>query len=266
MLASAIWRVERARAQRRACNRVTKPAVQIGVAGWSLAREIQADFPPAGSQLARYATRLGMTEINSCFSRRHRAVTYERWAEMTPSEFCFSVKLPRTITHEHRLVAALPLLEEFLSDVRGLGSKLGCILVQLPPSLAFEPLAFARFASGLRNRYDGLVALEPRHASWFGADADQMLAASRMARVLADPALHAPGALPGGWPGLVYLRLHGSPRIYWSSYGQELLQALAQRIALATQAGHTCWCVFDNTAGGQAVPNALELRRLLQGH
>jgi uncharacterized protein YecE (DUF72 family) len=85
-----------------------------------------------------------------------------------------------------------------------------------------------------------------------------------VARVLADPVLFDEAAAPGGWPGLVYLRLHGSPRRYWSAYDDELLVRLAQRLQLAMEEGAQCWCVLDNTAGGEAVGNALTLQRLLQ--
>jgi len=82
--------------------------------------------------------------------------------------------------------------------------------------------------------------------------------------VLADPVLFDEAAAPGGWPGLVYLRLHGSPRRYWSAYDDAVLERLASRLRLAQADGAECWCIFDNTAGGEAVGNAMTLARLLQ--
>jgi uncharacterized protein YecE (DUF72 family) len=107
------------------------------------------------------------------------------------------------------------------------------------------------------------VALEPRHASWFAAPVDRWLAERRASRVLADPVRHEAGRLPGGWAERVYLRLHGSPRMYYSSYEPPLLQALALRIALALREGCEVWCMFDNTAGSQAAHNAVELKLAL---
>jgi uncharacterized protein YecE (DUF72 family) len=131
--------------------------------------------------------------------------------------------------------------------------------VQLPPKLAFEEAVARTFFSALRGRHAGPVAVEPRHASWFTPEVDAWLAERQLARVLADPVRHAPGQLPGGWPDLVYLRLHGSPRMYYSAYAPALIEALARRIALAAREGRAVWCIFDNTAGQAAADNALAL-------
>jgi len=234
-------------------------SLHVGCAGWSLPREQWPHFPAAGSHLERYAARFDIAEIDSAFHRPHRRETYTRWAAGTPAYFRFAVKLPRCITHEKRLVGAMPDFDGFHSQVEGLGEKLGCLVIQLPPSLMFAPRTVARFLGALRARHDGLLALEPRHPSWFVPEAERLLARFRVARVLADPVLHDAAAAPGGWPGLVYLRLHGSPRRYWSSYPDAVLQQLARRLLLAQEEGAQCWCVFDNTASGAAVANALTL-------
>ena len=142
--------------------------IYIGTAGWSIPRAVQRRFPAGESLLARYAKVLPAVEINSTFYRPHRASTFERWAASVPRAFRFSVKLPQTITHEHGLAKSAKLLDAFLADLAPLGSRLGCLLVQLPPSLAFDARVARAFFTALRNRFDRGVALEPRHASWFG--------------------------------------------------------------------------------------------------
>jgi len=243
---------------------MTLPACRIGCAGWSLPRTGRDAFAADGSHLQRYASRFDASEINSSFHRPHHHDTYRRWADSVPSSFRFSVKLPRGITHERRLHDGAGPLREFFAQASGLGAALGCVLVQLPPSLAFEPGVARRFFIDLRRQWSGDVAVEPRHVSWFGAQADDLLTAHRACRVLADPVLHDAGARPGGWPGLVYLRLHGSPRVYYSAYGHPLLDALAGRLALALREGQPAWCIFDNTAAGAAVDNALSLQSALR--
>lgn len=238
---------------------------RIGCAGWSLPRATWPHFPAEGSHLARYAARFDTAEIDTSFYRPHRCQTYARWADATPEGFRFAVKLPKRITHELRLAGALPAFDEFLAQVAGLGGKLGCLVVQLPPSLAFDAAVARAFLAGLRRRHAGPVALEPRHRSWFAPAAGALLARFEVARVLADPVLFDEAAAPGGWPGLVYLRLHGSPRRYWSAYDHALLGRLAERLRRAREEGAHCWCIFDNTAGGEAVGNALALARLLAG-
>ncbi|MDB5964537.1 MAG: hypothetical protein JWQ72_1037 [Polaromonas sp.] len=240
--------------------------IRIGCAGWSLPRAAWPAFPAEGSHLERYAARLDAAEINSSFYRPHQAETYARWADSVPGHFRFSVKLPKTITHEQRLQDCDALLALFLSQARGLGHTLGCLLVQLPPSLAFDAARVRDFLRLLRTRHAGPVALEPRHASWFTPEADALLASFATARVLADPVRFDAGRWPGGDPGTVYVRLHGSPRMYYSAYPRPLLDALAVRLQLAAASDSSVWCVFDNTASGAAVDDALYTARALGMH
>jgi uncharacterized protein YecE (DUF72 family) len=238
--------------------------VRVGTAGWSLPRAWHGEFPEEGSHLARYAARLDAVEINSSFYRQHRRAVYERWASSVPDEFRFAVKIPRAITHDQSLVASDVLLEVFLDEATGLGTKLGPLLVQLPPSLAYHAEHAEEFFETLRSMHDGLVACEPRHDSWFGRDADAMLRAHRVARVAADPARVAEAAEPAGWAGLVYYRMHGSPRIYYSDYEPARLAALAHRLRGSAVRGGERWCIFDNTTLGAATGNAVALARLLE--
>lgn len=235
----------------------------IGCAGWSIPREEKPHFPGAGSHLERYATQFSAVEINSSFYRPHRTATYARWAASVPPDFRFAVKVPKTITHTARLEQTGGLISGFLSEASGLGEKLGCLLVQLPPSLAFEPKIARRFFKDLRAATQAAVAFEPRHATWFDKPAGTLLKKFQIARVAADPAPVPAAAEPGGWSGLTYHRLHGSPRMYYSAYPPEFLAKLAGRLARARSDGPT-WCIFDNTAHGFAMPNARELARELQ--
>lgn len=232
--------------------------LHIGTAGWSIPRTAADRFPADGSGLERYASVFDAVEINSTFHRPHLASTYARWAAQTPESFRFAVKTPRAITHDARLVNAEEALGRFLSELDPLRAKLGVLLVQLPPSLAFDPVVAEAFFGALREREHSLpVACEPRHPSWFLRAANELLAGFGIARVAADPALHSLGGDPGGWTGLSYFRLHGAPRVYYSAYGPDRVAALARRLkGLRSQ---EVWCVFDNTASGAATADALEL-------
>jgi uncharacterized protein YecE (DUF72 family) len=136
--------------------------------------------------------------------------------------------------------------------------KRGPLLVQLPPSLAFDARVAGRMFGLLRDAYDGWVVCEPRHATWFSDRAEAMLVRFEIARAAADPPPAAGADSPGGWTGLVYFRLHGSPRKYWSKYDSGFIGALAGRIRDARKSAGV-WCVFDNTASGAALENAWEL-------
>ena len=235
----------------------------VGTAGWSLPRTERPHFPPEGTNLERYAARLNAAEINSSFYRPHRPSTYARWAASVPATFRFAVKVPKAITHTLRLANAEAPLDAFLAEATALGERLGCLLVQLPPSLGFDAGVAAAFLAALRERHTGAVAIEPRHATWFDDEAQALLAAHQVARVAADPVRAGTDAEPGGWDGLRYYRLHGSPRMYYSAYDDDYLRALSARLAAAATAGVPAWCIFDNTASGAAMANALAVRALL---
>jgi len=235
----------------------------VGCAGWSLPLAEQEHFPGGGTHLSRYAGRFPVVEINTSFHRPHRPSTYARWAESVPAGFRFSVKIPKAITHVQRLLDAEDALDTFLAEAGSLGDRLGCLLVQLPPSLAFDAEVAAAFFRALRERWPGAAACEPRHPDWFAPQADRLLAEMRVARVAADPAPVPAAAEPGGWEGLVYRRLHGSPRTYYSAYGEDHVAALAPRLAMEAAAGAPSWCIFDNTAAGAATTDALALLRHL---
>ncbi|MBC9032464.1 DUF72 domain-containing protein [Sphingomonas sp. JC676] len=229
--------------------------IRTGTAAWALPSPVRDRFPPAASNLERYAGRFDATEINSSFYRPHRPATYARWAASVPEDFRFSVKLPRTITHEARLRDCKTLVERFAAETAALGAKRGPVLVQLPPRLAFDTGVVGAFFALLTRTIHGPIVCEPRHPSWFDPDAEALLIDHRVARVAADPAPVPAAALPGGWPGLAYFRLHGSPRPYWSSYDQAALDHWA---TLARATGAETWVIFDNTASGAATANALE--------
>ena len=238
--------------------------VWVGTAGWSIPRAMTHLFDGDGTHLQRYARLLRCAEINSSFHRAHASATYARWAASTPPGFRFAVKLPRTITHDWKLRRARLPLERFLDESAGLGDRRGPLLAQLPPSLAFDTRVASRFFELLRARFSGPVVCEPRHATWWSERAEALLVQYAVARAAADPAMTPDAALPGGWSGLVYYRLHGSPGKYWSSYAPDDIERLGRALRSAS-ASADAWCVFDNTASGAALENAWTLRTRLMG-
>ena len=234
---------------------------RIGCAGWSISSQAAAPFPADGSHLQRYAQVLNAVEINSSFYRPHQPQTYLRWADSTPDDFRFAVKLPRAITHEQRLAHADAPLDRFAGEAGALGDKLGCVLVQLPPSLRLDAVLADDFFVRLKARFGCMLACEARHPSWFGDEATALLKQHGMTRVIADP--------PAGQPGphvptteAVYVRLHGSPKIYVSLYEEQRLRDVAVTLA-GRAAGAPAWCIFDNTMSGLQTEQALRLRALL---
>jgi uncharacterized protein YecE (DUF72 family) len=220
-------------------------------------------FAEEGSHLKRYASRLSFAEVNSSFHRPHRRSTWERWARSVPQDFRFAVKMPKRITHEAKLVNTGALLLPFFDEIGGLGEKLGPVLVQLPPKLAFDEGTARDFFGVLRELHMGDAVCEPRHASWFDGRADRLLREFHIARVAADPPKGSTRAAePGGSTHLQYWRLHGAPRTYYSEYNDAFLENLAERVRQRPET--PAWIIFDNTALGHATSNALRLRELLR--
>ncbi|WP_318011540.1 DUF72 domain-containing protein [Mesorhizobium sp. CA8] len=200
-----------------------------------------------------------MVEINSSFHKPHRRQTYERWARAVPDHFRFSAKIPRVMTHERRLGDCDDLLEAFLDQIGGLGAKLSVLLVQLPPSLGFDPQTTGRFFAALRAKTDRRLVCEPRHASWFEPEAGALLSRFHVGRVAADPAPVPAASMPGGWRELAYFRFHGAPRVYYSDYEAGQLLDISGRLFQASASAAEVWCIFDNTARGHALGNALSV-------
>ncbi|MGD3046387.1 DUF72 domain-containing protein, partial [Xanthomonas oryzae] len=171
------------------------------------------------------------------------------------------------ISHDARLHSTGPLLDAFLAQVGALGTRLGWLLLQLPPSAVFDAAVAAGLLAMLRRRWAGGVVCAPRHASWFAAPAQALLERHRIARCAADPAPLPAAAIPRPVAAPLYRRWHDAPRIYYRSYDDTTLQALAAAVRAgppsSAQPLAECWVIFDNSAAGCATSDALELQRLL---
>ena len=235
--------------------------ILVGCAGWSLSSAVQPQFPGTGSHLERYAAVLPSVEINSSFYRPHRPATYARWRDSVPPSFRFSVKLPKAITHERRLRGCGEEIDVFLDAAGNLGDRFGCLLVQMPPSLSFDVETAGDLFARLRDKLDASIACEPRHQTWFSPEAAELMARFEVGRVLADPQVAVDPA-PAIFERTIYVRLHGSPVIYHSDYPETYLAKNASWLLAQHRLGREVWCIFDNTASGAALPNALATLRL----
>lgn len=242
----------------------SKQLLRVATAGWSIPARYKDLFTDEGSHLQRYAERLNAVEINSSFYRHHKLNTYRRWAESVPAHFRFAVKIPKTLTHNGELTPLPEVLDQFIAEINGLGEKLGVLLVQLPPSLAFNASITKHFFREIHKRIDVPIACEPRHPSWGSEEVNDLLSECDVARVAADPAPWPGADKVGGDKRLVYFRWHGQPRKYYSDYDKETLALLWKQLAIARKTADQVWCVFDNTALGYALGNALTTIDALQ--
>ncbi len=265
----------------------------MGISGWTYAGW-RGDFYPVGLrhrlELAFAAERMGSIEINGSFYSLQRPSSYLRWYDETPEDFVFAVKGGRFITHMKRLAdIQAPLANFFASGVLGLGSKLGPLLWQLPPTLQFDAARLDAFfsllprttaeAAGLAATHDDRLteeqtyltartpqplrhALEVRHPSLVTPEAISLLRAHDVALVVADTA--------GRWPAVeertsdfMYVRLHGADELYVSGYTPDALDTWADKIRGWTGAGLDTYVYFDNDVKVHAPYDAQALRRRL---
>jgi uncharacterized protein YecE (DUF72 family) len=237
----------------------------IGTAGWVVPAQDRSPHQSGHTHLHDYSRSFNAVEINSSFKQSHRRETYERWATETPEPFRFAVKLPRTVTHDSGLRGCRRELELFVTAAAGLGKKLAVLLTQLPPSLEFNARVARSFFEQLSGSTSAVLVCEARHPSWFSPKASEILLAWDIHRVIADPIV-VPMESHSAAGRFVYHRLHGSPRVYYSAYSETYLTDMARRLDRFQSRG-SGWCIFDNTAAGEAWPNGRLLRaRLKKDH
>jgi uncharacterized protein YecE (DUF72 family) len=229
----------------------------LGTAGWNVPSSCRERIGGEGSHLERYGQVLNAVEIDTSFYRPHRRETYERWARVTPDDFRFAAKVPKVITHSSEAQPAD--IDRFMEETAGLGGKLAVLLVQFPPGKSYDEDTARKLFDALQASTRVPLVCEPRHASWFTDKVDRWLAERHISRVAADPSRAEAADEPGGWRGLQYVRLHGSPRIYYSAYDAGFLRRLDERLAMML-ATSDVWCIFDNTAEGAAMENLLALQ------
>jgi uncharacterized protein YecE (DUF72 family) len=230
----------------------------IGTSGWQY-RDWRGPFYPKDLPqrlwLEHYAGVFGTVEVNNAFYRLPERATFEAWRERTPEDFVVAVKASRYLTYVRRLREPEEPVGRLMDRARGLGGRLGPVLLQLPPTMRVDVAALdatlAAFPAGTR------VAVEPRHASWWVDEVRQVLRDRGAALCWADR--HSRPMTPlwstTGWG---YLRLHEGRAKPWPRYGRTALRTWAGRLAQFGESYVYC----NNDPGCAAVRDALILAGL----
>jgi uncharacterized protein YecE (DUF72 family) len=229
----------------------------VGTSGWQY-RDWRGRFYPQRLPQRRwlecYAEHFGTVELNNAFYRLPERATFEGWRARTPSDFIIAVKASRYLTHIKRLRDPEEPVARLLERARGLGPRLGPVLLQLPPSLRCDvPLlddCLACFPAAVR------VAVEPRHPSWWVEPVAATLAARGAALCWADRRGRpvAPLWRTAGWG---YLRMHEGGATPPPRYGERALRSWAQRLADGWPDTADVFVYFNNDPGGAAVEDAV---------
>lgn len=238
--------------------------LRVGTSGWTYGDWRGRFYPEQLKQqdyLPFYANHFTTTEINYSFYHLPRPKTYENWAAKVPEDFIFAVKASRFITHVKRLKGAEEAWRKFLEHASALGSKLGPVLLQLPPSLRCDTKLLSGFLKTSRELTTARLAFEFRHASWFDPDALELLRKAGMGLVIAQSERY-PEAPSVPTAPFVYLRFHGPGRLFASRYSDEQLKPWAERIRKWLTEGRTVYAYFNNDFEGHAIDNAKSLVRM----
>lgn len=151
--------------------------ILLGAQGFAYKDWVGVFYPETlapSEYLSFYARVFHTLELDTTFYGPPKPATVGAWFASTPADFIFSAKLPRTITHEKRLVNAERDLVDFLTTMSLLDHKLGPILIQLPPSFSrAEARSLSAFASLLPDEFR--YAVELRHRSWLVPETERML-------------------------------------------------------------------------------------------
>jgi len=201
-----------------------------------------------------YCQHFDTYEFNGSFYKFPTVRIFQNWYNKTPESFLFSVKVPKEITHIKKLIDCESRLNDFYNICKeGMKDKLAAVLFQFPPSYAFSREKLHAIIGILNYNFKNVV--EFRHESWWN---DEVWNAFKENNItfcsVSYPNL--PQTIFKDFP-LLYMRFHGIPRLFHSSYSTEELREVYRQIR--TKKG---FIYFNNTASEAGILNALELKRM----
>lgn len=238
-------------------------AVLLGTCGWSYQEWVGLFYPNNRvAKLPFYNKVFDTVEVDSSFYRMPSKSMVAGWARATGPSFKFSLKLPKTITHDRRLVDAERELAMFLDVLKPLedSGKLGCILVQLPPSFTFDDDigSLESFMEQLPMHVH--FAVEFRHESWDRKETWALLKKYGVANTITDSPLEFLSKPVLTADSHAYVRWHGRGRKVWFdyTYTEEQLEPWVKKVGEISCDAETTYAYFNNHYRASAPINALQ--------
>jgi uncharacterized protein YecE (DUF72 family) len=246
-----------------------KTKIYIGTSGWVYDDWVDGIFYPSDLRkkdwLKFYSQNFLTVEINATFYHQMPASAFNRWRQLTPPSFIFSVKISRFLTHIKKLNDPREPWQRFITNARQLREKLGPILVQLPPNFKANAEKLKNFLKIIPRSYQ--IALEVRHESWFNEEIYKILKKHNTALVFADseewPQLRQKRWCLPITADFIYIRLHGPGNLYDSQYTPTQLRRIADRIKKWRIQVKTIYIYFNNDSQGYAIKNAQQLIKMI---
>ncbi|NIO86504.1 MAG: DUF72 domain-containing protein [Candidatus Aminicenantes bacterium] len=212
--------------------------------------------------LEYYAEHFNTVELNASFYHIPKNNVTMGWAQRTPRDFKFSVKVTRLITHVRKLQNCDDIIEWFFREMEPLRKKVLVYLLQLPPSFTPNPDHLKIFLNRLPqiNRY----VIEFRNESAFTGSLPDILTEKNIGFCIHDyPGIESPPVVTSD---VVYVRFHGYGRQYAGSYPDDVLRDWSIKMKKWSDGGRTVLVYFNNDLEGSAISNALTLRENLSLH
>jgi len=240
--------------------------LHMGCAGWSYKEWVGPLYLPGKSMLQQYASVFDTVELNSSFYREPDEGTILGLTKHTNRGFMFSAKVNQKFTHDLAMRLdenAITELEDFvqLFDPLLTQDRLGCLLVQLPPSLKRDDKLLGDFLAALPHRYDYVV--EFRHKSWMGSGTWRILAKYEAAYCIVDEPLLPPEIHITSNIGYVRWHGHGERPWYNYQYNQKQLQEWVPKVKTLRENTKKIFGIFNNHFHGYAPENCLQLMNML---
>jgi len=238
----------------------------LGCAGWSYNEWIGPLYDAGKSMLQQYAAIFDTVELNSPFYKIPDAGTILGLTRHTKRGFMFSAKINQKFTHELKLRLKEDTQEELerfvaLFDPLLTQERLGCFLVQLPPSLKRDDRVLEHFLAALPHRYDYVV--EFRHKSWLDDAIWNILSKYEAAYCIVDEPLLPPEIHLTSSIG--YIRWHGHGQRPWYNYrySQQQLQEWIPRVRDIQRNTKKTFGIFNNHFHGYAPENCIQIMEML---
>jgi uncharacterized protein YecE (DUF72 family) len=235
----------------------------VGTSGWQYRHWKHVFYPdtlPQKDWLPYFAERFQTVEVNNTFYNLPERSVFEHWRRSTPPDFVVALKMSRFLTHLKRLHDPEEPVHRFMERARGLGSKLGPVLLQLPPSLEADhrrlKQTLSLFEASVR------VSVEFRHQSWFTPETEALLEEHGAALCLADsPRRRQPIRRTASWG---FVRFHEGRGPDAPGYQRDVLDRWAHRIAELWGPAEDVYVYFNNDTGGHALADAVTFAALAE--
>ena len=228
----------------------------IGCSGFAYKEWKDAFYPPKLAQnkwFDYYTRHFNTLELNTTFYRFPTLKSLQGWYDKAPSQFTFSAKVPRSITHYNMFNETNRMMQDFYGLLKeGLNEKLGCVLIQLPPQFSFDLQKLENILSQIDPSCNNVI--EFRNESWWRKDVQKILQQHHTSFCgVSFPKIQFDDAVTN--TEISYYRFHGVPHLFYSEYQPSFIEKIITRLKNSRNA-KTIYLYFNNTASMAAVKNA----------